>query len=600
VAQPTAIPSSFSALSDTALATMVAGGDEHAFEVLYRRHRDGLFRFCRSITGNPEDAEEAFQAAMLNAYRALRGGARAAPVRPWLFRIAHNASVSLLRMRRAGPVSGDLESASDPLAGIHERVEHRERLRALIDDFGRLPVRQRAALAMREIEGLSHAAVAQALDTTPLDARHLVHSARCALSEQDAGRGETCGRIRGLVAAGDRRVLRGRRIASHLRACEGCRVFAVADRDRRAGLAVVFPLLPIAAGERILDGILGRAAGSVRIGPFGAAGAARLAGGRFARVIGASLGAGATATVVGISALLLGVWSNQGFSADMARGETHRPPPAHVSGGSPISSLARESGAEVAVPPPDPAPVRATYRPIVEVSSSTSRPAPPRSVTLERAEVGIVEIVSVDGVPDGAPNPPPITGQPLQVAAVAPAPAAGTEVSAPAPSAEPPIGPTAVAPAPVAPIVSVVAPPPAIGAPDSKGPPRPSPVSPKGAPAPDPKTPRVPKGARPIGTPVVVPLTTSKGAAVRLTDVGARAVAEASSVATDPAIAEEPAAPAAEIPPAAVVTEPSTLEPPTNPDAPPATVVEVVPALPAVELTPPATVVETAVADSQV
>ncbi len=591
VAQPAAIPSSFSALSDSALAIMVAGGDEHAFEVLYRRHRDGLFRFCRSITGSPEDAEEAFQAAMLSAYGALRGGARATPVRPWLFRIAHNASVSVLRLRRVGPASGDLESASDPLAGIHERVEHRERLRELIDDFGRLPVRQRAALAMREIEGLSHAAVARALDTTPLDARHLVHSARSALTEQDAGRDERCDHIRGLVIAGDRRVLRGRRIGSHLRACEGCRVFAAADRDRRAGLGALAPLLPFAASERILKGILHPASGSTRA----TARSAWLTGGRVVRIIGASVGAGATATVVGMSALVLGLWSHDGYSADVAQAAAHRPAPVNIAGGSPIRSLSREP--RIDTPPPraaPPASAPAVDRRVPVALSRSCEPPPRAAVTITRAEVGMVQIVSVGDIGGGVPAVPAPTDQPLQTPAAPVLPAVAAEASPAAPPAEPPTGSSVVAPpGPLATIISVVAPPPGVRAPDTKNPPRPAP---KGSPTPHPvvvvpTAPRAPKVAGPAST-RVSPAAPAPSVAAHATTT--RAPSEAPFGAADPGTPEEAVPPAAEIPPPAAVVEPSALEPAPDPNAPPAAVVEVAPALPTIDLAPPAVVVETA------
>ena len=65
-------------LSDEALARLVSAGDERAFEILYERYSALLFRYCRAILRSSDDAEEAFQATMLNAYRALSrgGGAR--------------------------------------------------------------------------------------------------------------------------------------------------------------------------------------------------------------------------------------------------------------------------------------------------------------------------------------------------------------------------------------------------------------------------------------------------------------------------------------------------------------------------------------------
>ena len=89
-------------IADDALAERVAAGDARAFEVLYDRHRAEISRYCAAIVRHPQDAEEAFQLTMLAAYRALSAGRRPrGALRPWLFRIAHNECVDLLRARPA-------------------------------------------------------------------------------------------------------------------------------------------------------------------------------------------------------------------------------------------------------------------------------------------------------------------------------------------------------------------------------------------------------------------------------------------------------------------------------------------------------------------
>ena len=63
-------------LSDDELAVAAAGGDDKAFALLFERLQDPLYRYCMSILGNPEEARDALQNAMLKAYRALRGETR--------------------------------------------------------------------------------------------------------------------------------------------------------------------------------------------------------------------------------------------------------------------------------------------------------------------------------------------------------------------------------------------------------------------------------------------------------------------------------------------------------------------------------------------
>src|SRR4051794_41879226 len=83
-------------LGDARLFRLAADGDTRAFEVIYERHHQALYRYCRSIVGNPEDAADALQSTMASALRAIAGEQRPIPLRPWLFRIAHNESVSIL------------------------------------------------------------------------------------------------------------------------------------------------------------------------------------------------------------------------------------------------------------------------------------------------------------------------------------------------------------------------------------------------------------------------------------------------------------------------------------------------------------------------
>src|SRR4051812_9137321 len=97
-------------LGDDRLARRAAEGEEQAFAVLYQRHHQALYRYCRAILGNSEDAADALQNTMLAALRALPGEQRQIQVKPWLFRIAHNESISVMRRR---PPSAGLEEAVD-------------------------------------------------------------------------------------------------------------------------------------------------------------------------------------------------------------------------------------------------------------------------------------------------------------------------------------------------------------------------------------------------------------------------------------------------------------------------------------------------------
>ena len=92
---------------------------------------------------------------MVKALRALPGERRAIALKPWLFRVAHNEAVGILRARRSS-VELDPEQI-DIGGGVAERAETRERLERLVGDLDTPPERQRGALIMRELNGVAFA-----------------------------------------------------------------------------------------------------------------------------------------------------------------------------------------------------------------------------------------------------------------------------------------------------------------------------------------------------------------------------------------------------------------------------------------------------------
>src|SRR4051794_25648002 len=138
-------------LTDERLAHLAADGDRVAFAVIFDRYHQALFGYCASILRNPEDAADAVQSTMLRAMRALEGEKRAIAVRPWLYRIAHNESIELLRRPRTEDASSaEVVTVQDVEADAAVRAH----LRAVLDDIRELPDRQRGALVMRELAGL--------------------------------------------------------------------------------------------------------------------------------------------------------------------------------------------------------------------------------------------------------------------------------------------------------------------------------------------------------------------------------------------------------------------------------------------------------------
>lgn len=251
-------------------------GDGSAFAQLYRDHHRDVFRYCRSLLHDEEDAHDAAQGTWTAIWTTPGAARREIPLRPWLFRVAHNEAVDILRRRRPHETLTGLEvPALDDVAGD---VELRDRLATLRADLMSLPERQRAALLLREIAGLGHAEIGDVFGTSAAAAKQTIYEARRALVDAEGGRTMACGLVQHAISDGDGRVRRGRRLRAHLRGCATCRAFADDVGRRRDDLHLLFPA-PAALGlvARVAAGVGGAGAGGVASG-----GGAVVAGGSVA------------------------------------------------------------------------------------------------------------------------------------------------------------------------------------------------------------------------------------------------------------------------------------------------------------------------------
>ena len=205
--------------ADEKLIALVRRGREDAFEVLVDRYRARLLTFCRNMLRSPEDAEDVLQEVLVNAYRAIRADDRPIAVKPWLYRIARNRCLNHLRRNSAtGVESMDVFESLGPTAG--ETVERREHLGEIVTDVKRLPEQQRAALLLREMEGLGYQQIAGVLETTVPSVKSLLVRARVGLAESAEARAMTCTDARANLADRDEALRRaGRR---HVRHCTAC------------------------------------------------------------------------------------------------------------------------------------------------------------------------------------------------------------------------------------------------------------------------------------------------------------------------------------------------------------------------------------------
>ncbi|MEO8091487.1 MAG: RNA polymerase sigma factor [bacterium] len=217
---------------DRQLARLATRGHTAAFETIFRRYHQEVYQHCQAILGDPDDAQDALQGTMTAVVRSLSWEPREIALRPWLHRVAHNEAVSILRQRTALADPDSLPELATP--GADSRAEEREGLRQLVVDLDALPPRQRGAMVMRELSGLSYAGIGNALNVSETGARQEVYEARLTLRELDEERRMECDDVRRALSGRAGRTLCGRRLRAHLRLCEGCRDFQTAIERRRS------------------------------------------------------------------------------------------------------------------------------------------------------------------------------------------------------------------------------------------------------------------------------------------------------------------------------------------------------------------------------
>jgi RNA polymerase sigma factor (sigma-70 family) len=227
--------------SDERLVEALRGGSEAAFEVIYTRHHRGVLSFCRHMLGSVEEAEDVVQYTFLAAYRDLRRTSRPMRLRPWLYTIARNRCLSVLRARRERPSGDLLEPATENLS--HE-VERRDDLRAMLGDLADLPADQRAALVLAELGDMSHDEIGAVLGRPREKVKALVFQARSSLIASRTARETPCEEIRAQLANLRGGALRRNTLRRHLRECEGCREFRDQVVAQRSALALILPVAP--------------------------------------------------------------------------------------------------------------------------------------------------------------------------------------------------------------------------------------------------------------------------------------------------------------------------------------------------------------------
>jgi RNA polymerase sigma factor (sigma-70 family) len=161
--------------SDHHLVELHRGGFESAYEVVVQRYRAALTRYCGRLVGQ-DHAEDVVQETFAVGYVSLRNDNRPIQLKAWLYRIAHNRSVDLLRLK--GSTYEALDENFDGGTQPPEHFELKQRMKALIEQISALPEQERAAIVLQELEGYTAKEIAAELDVRVPVVRQLVYRAR--------------------------------------------------------------------------------------------------------------------------------------------------------------------------------------------------------------------------------------------------------------------------------------------------------------------------------------------------------------------------------------------------------------------------------------
>ncbi len=146
-----------------------------------------MLAICRSLVGDPEEAQDAAQQTFLSAHKALLSGTRPRDPAAWIATIARNESRARIKQRMTAPLPSSFEdepeaTTGDPAAAAHRNAAVRELQTALEE----LPDRQREAIMLRELHGLGQQEVASRMNLAVASVESLLWRARKQLEQRAA------------------------------------------------------------------------------------------------------------------------------------------------------------------------------------------------------------------------------------------------------------------------------------------------------------------------------------------------------------------------------------------------------------------------------
>lgn len=184
---------SFQDASDDALLVLYANGDPSAARALTMRLTPKVFGHAYRMLGDRNEAEDVAQEALIRLWKqAATWRQGEAKVTTWLYRVVANLCTDRLRKVR-GVALDAIPEPEDDAASAAEVMQQKARADALQDALNSLPERQRQAVVLRHIEGLSNPEIAEIMDVGVEAVESLTARGKRALASHLAGRKDELG-----------------------------------------------------------------------------------------------------------------------------------------------------------------------------------------------------------------------------------------------------------------------------------------------------------------------------------------------------------------------------------------------------------------------
>jgi RNA polymerase sigma-70 factor (ECF subfamily) len=180
-AEPTTLQANVHAEPDSELVERHQAGDREAFVSLYDRYKVKLYAYCFRLVRNSQDAEDAVHETFLKLFAGIDSLRHAAAFRTWLYRIARNEALMILRRSR-GTVHVDPDVLWDSTNPLQILVD-KDKVAVIQQALTEMKIEYREVLILREYEGMTYAEIAEVTGASPDSVKSRLFKARRAMHE---------------------------------------------------------------------------------------------------------------------------------------------------------------------------------------------------------------------------------------------------------------------------------------------------------------------------------------------------------------------------------------------------------------------------------